>query len=307
MKIALAGIGKIARDQHVPALAASPDWDLVATCSRSNTVEGVEGFTDFDAMLAAYPEIGTVSLCHPPVPRFDHAVRAIRAGRNVMLEKPPGATLAECQALEALARAHGVSLFATWHSREGAQVRAAKDWLAGRRLTALRIVWKEDVRRWHPGQDWIFEAGGLGVFDPVINALSIMTEILSEPVHVTAADLAFPENRETPVAGTLAFFHPGGAAVTAEMDFLKEGEQVWSIEAETDGGTMVLSEGGARLAVDGTERPLDGEPDSEYARLYARMARLVRAGGNDVDLSPMVHVADAFTLARRRIVEPFHW
>lgn len=40
MKIALVGIGKIALDQHVPALAASPDWDLAATVSRHGKVEG---------------------------------------------------------------------------------------------------------------------------------------------------------------------------------------------------------------------------------------------------------------------------
>ena len=31
MKIALAGIGKIATDQHVPAIAGSEDWELAAT------------------------------------------------------------------------------------------------------------------------------------------------------------------------------------------------------------------------------------------------------------------------------------
>ena len=40
MKIALMGIGKIAVDQHVPAIAAAPDWDLAATVSRQGTVEG---------------------------------------------------------------------------------------------------------------------------------------------------------------------------------------------------------------------------------------------------------------------------
>ena len=34
MKVALVGIGKIALDQHVPALTASPDWELAATVSR---------------------------------------------------------------------------------------------------------------------------------------------------------------------------------------------------------------------------------------------------------------------------------
>jgi len=87
MKLALVGIGKIARDQHVPSIAASPDWDLAATVSRQGTVEGVEAFSDFKTMLAARPDIGVISLCLPPVPRFDYAQAALLAGRHVMLEK----------------------------------------------------------------------------------------------------------------------------------------------------------------------------------------------------------------------------
>ena len=45
----------------------------------------------------------------------------------------------------------------------------------------------------------------------------------------------------------------------------------------------------------------------EYPALYARMAELVRRGASDVDLAPMVHVADALTLGRREIVAPFHF
>ena len=95
-KIALAGIGKIARDQHVPALSADPDWDLAATISRSGSVDGVEAFTGIEEMLAARPDIPVISLALPPQPRFDYAAAALRAGRHVMLEKPPGATLTEC-------------------------------------------------------------------------------------------------------------------------------------------------------------------------------------------------------------------
>ena len=57
-KIALCGIGKIALDQHVPALAASPDWALAATVSRKGRVDGVEAFADMGAFLAARPDAG---------------------------------------------------------------------------------------------------------------------------------------------------------------------------------------------------------------------------------------------------------
>ncbi|MBC7280521.1 MAG: Gfo/Idh/MocA family oxidoreductase [Hoeflea sp.] len=305
--VALAGIGKIARDQHIPAITASADWELAATVSRHATVDGVDAYEDLAVMLEARPDIGVVSLCMPPVPRFDYAKAAIAAGRHVMLEKPPGATVSECHALEAMARKAGVSIFATWHSREAAMVATAKAWLAGKRLESLVVTWKEDVRKWHPGQTWIWQAGGLGVFDPGINALSIVTEILADPIHLTASELFVPENCETPIAATLAFAHPHGAHVSAEFDFRKEGDQFWNIAIKTDQGSLVLSEGGATLEIDGVTQTAaaGGALTGEYSRLYARMADLVRAGGVDMDLSPMVHVADAFLLGRRVTVEAF--
>lgn len=307
-KIALAGIGKIARDQHIPALVASSDWELAATVSRHASVNGVEAFDDFEAMLKARPDIEVVSLCMPPVPRFDYARAAIRAGRHVMLEKPPGATLSECHALEAMARDAGVSIYATWHSREAAMVATAKAWLVDKKLSKLVVTWKEDVRKWHPGQIWIWQAGGLGVFDPGINALSIVTEILPDPIHVASSELLIPENCETPIAANLTFTHPHGAQVSAELDFRKEGDQFWNIAIETDQGSLVLSEGGATLSIDGqTQTAVSSNKalQGEYPRLYANMARLVRDGGIDMDLSPMAHVADAFLLGKRINVEAF--
>jgi len=300
-KIALVGIGKIARDQHVPALTASPDWVLAATVSRSGTVECVESHTDFAAMLAARPDIGTVSLCMPPVPRFEYAEAALLAGRHVMLEKPPGATLAEVHALQALATERGLTLYATWHSRMAHAVAAAKAWLAGKAVRRAHITWREDVRKWHPGQDWVFEPGGMGVFDPGINALSIMTEILPIPVHLTGAVLEFPTNRQTPIAATLAF--SGG--VTAELDWRQEGPQTWDIVVETAVGKMTLRMGGNQLEVDGIEVVGKNSTMGEYPALYARMAELVAQGLSDVDLTPMVHVADALTLGRRVEVAAF--
>lgn len=305
MKIALVGIGKIAADQHVPAILQDPDWDLAATVSRQGSVEGVEAFTDLGQMLETRPDIRVVSLCLPPVPRFAYAMQALAAGRHVMLEKPPGATLAECHALERAARDAGLTLYATWHSREADMVAAAKAWLADKRLKALTVTWKEDVRRWHPGQEWIWQPGGLGVFDPGINALSIVTEILPDDLHVTGAVLEVPGNCQTPIAARIDFHHPGGAQVTATFDWRQDGDQTWEIEAVTTDGTLLLRDGGALMEIDGVPHGEAAALAGEYPRLYKRMADLVRQGHSDVDLRPMTLVADAFTLGRREIVAPF--
>jgi D-galactose 1-dehydrogenase len=301
LKVALVGIGKIARDQHVPAIAASPDWELSATVSRSGTVEGVEAFTDFATFLAARPDVPAVSLCLPPQPRFPYAEAALRAGRHVMLEKPPGQTLAEVHALQVLSEDNGVTLYATWHSRMAHAVAPAKAWLTGKTVRKAHITWREDVRHWHPGQDWVFEPGGMGVFDPGINALSILTEILPAPVHLTAAELEFPRNRQTPIAARLTF--SGG--VTADFDWRQEGPQTWDIEVETDAGRLALRLGGNVLEIGGDRREGELSIMGEYPALYARMAALVRGGRSEVDLAPMVHVADALTLGRRIEAAPF--
>nr|WP_226898421.1 Gfo/Idh/MocA family oxidoreductase [Mangrovicoccus algicola] len=300
----MAGIGKIARDQHIPAIAADPGLGLAATVSRSGGIEGVENHATMEALLAARPDIAAVSLCMPPQVRFEAAAAALRAGRHVMLEKPPGATVTEVLRLRDLAASQGVTLFATWHSRQAAGVATAKSFLAGKAIRRVRIDWKEDVRHWHPGQDWIWEPGGLGVFDPGINALSILTEILPAPVHVTAAELTFPENRAQPIAADLRFAGADGLVVEAEFDWRQTGPQTWDILAETDVGSLRLSDGGARLAIDGTAQEVAGS--GEYPGLYRRFAGLIAAGQSDVDVAPLLHVADAFLTGRRNLTEPFH-
>ena len=302
MKLALIGIGKIAVDQHLPSIAASDDWELAAAVSRAGTVDGVPAYTDLDTMLAENEDIEVVSLCLPPVPRYDYAKACLEAGRHVMLEKPPGATLAEVHALQALAADKSLTLFATWHSRMAKGVQAAKAALAGQTVESAHIDWRENVRQWHPGQDWVFEPGGMGVFDPGINALSILTEILPDPVFLREATVHTPENRQTPIAADLTF--SGG--VTAAFDWLKEGTQMWEIEVRTTDGVHVhLKEGGNACLVNGDATAL-ADLD-EYPALYARMSELVKAGQSDVDLAPMVHVSDAMTLGRRVTAPAFDW
>lgn len=318
MKIALVGVGKIALDQHVPAIAESSEWELAATVSLEGEVEGVPSYRDLGLFLKEQPDVETVSVCTPPLARFDCASAALKAGRNVMLEKPPGATLSECYALRELARERRQAIFATWHSREAAQVGAARQWLARKRLRRMRVIWKEDARQWHPGQRWIWEAGGMGVFDPGINALSIVTQILPVRIHLTEAELTFPSNCQAPSAASLRFAHPDGAEVTAEMDFVAEGDPIWTIELETEEGSAVLSMGGAVLTIDGVEQPVPGSHSPfvrragaapigpEYPQLYDRMAAYAVRAHIDMDLSPMEHVVDAFAIACRKEGPEFH-
>lgn len=160
INIAIVGVGKIVRDQHLPALAKNADYRLIAAASRHGTVDGIDNFKSIEAMIDAVPAVEAVSLCMPPQYRYEAARTALAAGKHVFLEKPPGATLSEVADLEALAEEKGVSLFASWHSRYAPAVEAAKAFLASAAIRNVRIIWKEDVRHWHPNQEWIWAAGG---------------------------------------------------------------------------------------------------------------------------------------------------
>jgi predicted dehydrogenase len=303
LKIGLVGFGKIAQDQHLPAIAGADGVELIAVASRHGEAPGVRNYTDIADMLAAEAELDAVAMCQPPQFRYEAAQQAIAAGKHVFLEKPPGATVAEVEALVAQAQATGVTLFASWHSRYAAAVAPARAWIAGRDLRGLRITWKEDVRHWHPGQAWIWEAGGFGVFDPGINALSILTEIVREPIRLRAAELEVPANRQAPIAAELSMETASGVPIAAVFDFRQTGPQSWDIAIEAEDGAMLLSDGGNKLAVDGVARA--APPEGEYPAMYRHFVDLIREGGSDVDLSPLRLVADAFLCGRFRPTDPF--
>jgi D-galactose 1-dehydrogenase len=305
-RIGIVGFGKIAHDQHVPSIAGNPAFELAAIASqRGLTLDGVPGFRSAEEMVAAVPALDAVAICTPPQARYTVARAMLAAGKHVMLEKPPAATLSELHELARFADQQKRVLFTTWHSQYNAGVREARAALAGKVVTHLAVNWKEDVRRWHPGQQWIWAAGGFGVFDPGINALSIVTRIMPEPVFIDRAELTFPSNCDAPIAASIVFQNGHeDAKLTAEFDWRQTGPQTWEIAVETaDGLKLKLEDGGARLMIGG--RLKVEEKPTEYEQIYARFAELLAAGQSEVDTAPLRLVADAFLVGRRVAVEPF--
>lgn len=304
-RLALVGVGKIARDQHLPALAQNSCFELVAAVNRDGPLTHVSTFADIGSMLASGIPLDAVSLCTPPAGRYELARAALDADLHVMLEKPPATSVSEVQDLEAHARQRGRTLFTTWHSREAAGVEPARAWLSERAIESVRVTWKEDIRVWHPGQQWILQSGGMGVFDPGINALSILTRILPGQLTVQAATLDYPSNCQSPIAAELVLSHSGAVRVDATFDFLYKGTPCWNIEVRTDRETLLLADGGQRLFID--ETPQVAAPDQEYARLYQRFSELIAARASEVDTTPLQLVEAAFMLGQRQRSAAFHF
>lgn len=307
-RIAVVGIGKIARDQHLPCIAKNRNFQLVAGVSRNGSLDNVPCFNTLAELRKSGIKVDAVALCTPPSVRLAMAREAMDAGWHVLIEKPPTPTVGELLAMEAYARKKKRVLYATWHSRYNKSVDEAKKRLKGKHVNFMRVTWKEDVNRWHPGQEWIWQPGGFGVCDPGINALSIVTKILPEPVFVDHATIEVPANAATPIGADIVFKRGDGAPaeLSAVFDWRQRGEQTWEIDVGTkDGMALQLKNGGSVLVING--KTVHEAKLEEYEMIYAKFARLLKQKKSDVDASPLQLISDCFMLGKPVVVPAFTW
>lgn len=301
IRIGVVGMGKIAIDEHLPAIAGNPHFTLAATVERSAPATATN-FTSHGAMLAA-GGLEAVAITTPPGPRYAIACECIEAGLDVLLEKPPTASLAEIDDLRERASRRGVSLFTTWHAQHNSAVLAATALLAGKRVRDMAITWHEDVEKWHPGQRWIWEAGGFGVFDPGINAFSIVSKIFPGSLFVRAAALSYLNGSHTPIAAEIEFASAASSgSLRCSLDWRRSAGEEWTISITTEDGTgLTLLDGGARLMVDGEEQA--PALKAEYPDIYRRFAELIERGESQVDNVPLRMVADCLLVGSRHLLD----
>jgi D-galactose 1-dehydrogenase len=293
-RIAIVGYGKIAQDQHAPSIAETDGLELVATVSRrGDAPAGIPSFPTLDALAASDVVVDAVALCTPPEGRSQTSMAAADHGWDILLEKPPGATVAEVLALAEYVRNAGRIIYTTWHSQYNAAVDAAAERLARQDVLSMCIDWREDVNKWHPGQEWIWEAAGFGVFDPGINALSIATKIMPTPLSVKQAKLTFEDNHQSPIAVDIEF----GAQLSAHFDWRETGDECWKISIETSRESLLLDKGGSELWVNG--ELISAETPREYRLIYAHFARLLNTRQSHVDIAPLQLVEEAQRIGRR--------
>ncbi|MBX3595831.1 MAG: Gfo/Idh/MocA family oxidoreductase [Sphingomonas sp.] len=302
LRVAIVGLGKIARDAHLPAIAENSDFDLVATVDPRGGWRDHPAFHSLDHLLESGISIDAVSICTPPDVRFGLAARAIARGIAVMLEKPPAVSVAEAKELERRAVASKVGLFTAWHARMAPGLAPARNALADRTITSGRVVWREDVRQWHPGQEWIFGEAGFGVFDPAINAISLLTAI-DPSLSMLRSRLFIPAGRASPIRAEIALRGSAGGTIDCSFDFLWPGEPLWTIELSTNSRTVTLEEGAHRLAIDGN--PVNLPDGDEYGGLYRKFAHVARRGIAECDVTPLALVERCLTDGARFSTRPF--
>ena len=168
----------------------------------------------------------------------------------------------------------------------------------------MQIVWQEDVHTWHPGQQWIWEPGGFGVFDRA--SMPSRSSPLSSQGRCSSASarLSVPENAQTPIAAEIDFAsNVADGPLHASFDFRRTEGEAWTIDIRTsDGVSMKLADGGSRLFIDGGEQNVSGL--GEYPDIYRQFVDLIDERRSSVDVRPLRLVADCFLASSQDVVEP---
>lgn len=287
VRIALVGLGKIARDEHVPAIRSNPDFELAfAVDPAAGGGEPFPVFSSIEAALDSSLPFEAASICTPPQLRLAVCEQLLRTNCALLLEKPPAATLEEAQSIVSRVRADGRVLFAAWHSRFSPHIALVRDWARTHTLRRGSIEWRENAMKWHPGQGWLWQPGGFGVFDPGINALSILTAVFPADWNVRDPRLQVPANAATPVAADFVLTS-GNAAVEVAFEFHQGTEDIWTLCLEAaNGDKLKLSDGGAVLWIGEDAEPVIAH-GKEYTAVYERFSELIRSGETDFDLAPL--------------------
>jgi predicted dehydrogenase len=254
-------------------------------------------------MLAAEPSVAAVSVASPTGTHFAVARDALLAGRHVLLEKPPTTTLGELLDLERIAAERNLVLVTSFHARHNPAVARLREILSGQRPPKhVAIEWREDFERWHAGQTWPWRPGGFGVFDPGINALSILCHVLPDlEFRVERARFGVPGGAATPATVEMRLAWDGGGTGDVVFEWRKGGgEDVWDIAvrgADEAGGTETLMLRGVRTLLRDGAIICSNNEDEEYAGVYRNFARALESGTSEVSLREMRIVEDATAIA----------
>ena len=131
--VGIVGYGWVAT-AHIPAINASPLAQVTAVCSARKldaaALSAQHGgrigvYGDLDEMLAN-PDIQVVSLCGLPTQRLDQVVRAARAGKHLILEKPLCLSLKELRAMHKTVKRAKVKTCVGFECRYASQFQVIK-------------------------------------------------------------------------------------------------------------------------------------------------------------------------------------
>lgn len=203
MKIAVIGCGSIANSAHIPSYMNNPEAEIKYFCDiipeRAEAAVAKYGcgtaVVDYHDVLAD-PEVEAVSVCTPNNVHAVIAIDALRAGKNVLCEKPAARTYAEALEMQKVQHETGKILNIGVVNRFNDSVNLIKKYIDDGKLGDIYHVYVSfRAHRSIPGLGGAFTtkaiAGGGALIDWGVHYLDIVMYCCGDPKAKTVSGEVF--------------------------------------------------------------------------------------------------------------------
>ena len=264
------GFGFVSKTFHVPLLQATAGYKITAvSSSRPADVSAILPDVDIVSdpkVLAKHPDVDLVVIASPNETHAPLAELAMRAGRNVVVDKPFTITVEEARHLAAVAREKDVLLSVFQNRRWDSDFLTIQDAIR-RDLTGRIVLFESRIDRYRPDvRDRWREIPGPGA--------GLLYDLGPHLIDQTLLLFGIPDS----VQATLAKQRRGARTDDFFQLVLRYGEMVATL-----GAGSLVSGGTARFSVHGDRASVVKEkPDIQEDQLRAG----VRPGSRDWGLDP---------------------
>lgn len=230
----LIGCGSVTEVKSGPPLQLTPHSSLVAVMRRNAALAEdyakrhhvPKWYSDADALIQD-PDVNAIYIATPPDAHKEYAIKAMRAGKAVYVEKPMGRTYAECQEMLSISEETGMPLLVAYYRRALPGFLKVKELVETGAIGSVRMV---NVRFYRPANNdvkdadlpWRFRpevAGGGLLFDLASHTLDFLDFVFGPIGNIKANALnqagAYPA--EDLVLAN--WQHEGGVAGTGSWCF----------------------------------------------------------------------------------------
>lgn len=201
LKIGIIGTGNISH-AHLQAYQKNPGVELYALCDINEGRVKSAGekygvtrlYTDKDAMLRELPELDAVSVCTWNAAHAECAIAALKAGKNVLCEKPMALNAEQARTMKQAAEESGKLLMIGFVRRYGNDCRILQDFIRDGFFGDLYYAKATYLRRAGCPGGWFGDksfSGGGPLIDLGVHVIDLVRYLMGNPLPVSVYGATF--------------------------------------------------------------------------------------------------------------------
>ena len=219
IRIGILGCSEIAYRRFMPALQEVSDIQAVAVAEEYAPAKlddfcktySIEGTNSFDQLLER-DGIDAIYVPQPPALHFKWAMKALEAGKHVLVEKPSTPCFADSEKMVKTAQAKGLALHENYMFKYHSQIEEIKKLIASGELGELRLIRANFGFPMRAQNDFRYNKalGGGALLVAGGYTVKLATELLGPSIKVDSAQLNGKAGYEVDMYGSASLSNDDG-------------------------------------------------------------------------------------------------